>query len=163
MLIVITRDQDIMDWANSAESKSAAWAPVKQLSAGTQSEANSQLQRYLSLVKSSEPLCITGHGNDEEVGDEGSNPADWTWTHDELAQQLGAGLVGGYKGPILMEVCAESVTDFAAHLVLSLENRQVLNGVWVYGYNKSVDVTHPFPDPTKLDSNAELYGKQVIY
>jgi hypothetical protein len=162
MLIIITRDANIMNWANSAESGAAAWAQVKQLSAGTQSEADSQLQQLLKVLKSDEPLCITGHGNDTEVGDEGAGAADWTWTADRLAQLLG-GLATGYKGPMLMEVCADSVTDFAAHLVVSLESRRKLNGVWVYGYNKSVSVTHPFPAPSQLGKNVELVGKQVNF
>jgi hypothetical protein len=159
MLIVITRDQGIMKWAATAESGAAAWGSLKQLSAGTQTEADTQMQQLLKLVKSDEPLCITGHGDDTEVGDEGSNPGDWTWTHGHLAALLG-GLVD-FKAPILMEVCAESVTDFAAHLAASLEKIKKLKGVWIYGYNKSVDVKHKFPPPSGLDKNVELYAKQV--
>jgi hypothetical protein len=161
MLIVITRDRNIMDWVNSNDSGAAAWGSAKQLSAGDQEDANGQLVTLLKLVKSEEPLCITGHGNDEEVGDEGSGKKDWTWTHKDLAGLLG-GLVD-YKGPLLMEVCADSVTDFAAHLVVSLEAAKKLNGVWVYGYNKGVSVNHKFPSPSSLGKNIELVGKQVSY
>ncbi|QQE79754.1 hypothetical protein [Alicyclobacillus sp. SO9] len=160
MLIVITRDEDVMEWASSPESGADAWGSIRQLSAGTQSDANREMRLLLSQVQSGEPLCITGHGNDTEVGDEGSHPADWTWTHSQLAALL-AELGEDYIAPILMEVCAETVTDFAAHLVLSLEKRNALAGVWVYGYNKSISIRHPFPKPVSLDKNLELYAKQV--
>ncbi len=162
MLIVITKDQSIIDWVNSEDSGAANWGAIKILSVANQGEANSQMAQLLKLVKSNEPLAITGHGNDEEVGDEGVGAADWCWTHAQLAELLG-GLVPDYKGPVLMEVCADSVSDFAAHLVVSLEKLEKLNGVWVYGYNKSIGVTHPFPTPDKLDGNAELTGKQVNF
>ncbi len=162
MLIVITRDKDIMNWVESSKSGSENWIRVKQLSAGTQREVTQQMVQLLKLVKTEEPLCITGHGNDTEVGDEGSDPADWTWSNDQLAQLFG-GLVDGYEGPVLMEVCADSVTDFATNLVLSLEKIKKLNGIWVYGYNKSISAYHPFPSPDKLDKNVELYAKQVKY
>ena len=160
MLIVITKDQEIMEWASSPESGAGAWGSLKQLSAGTQRTADAQLLEFLSGVAKDEPLCITGHGNDTEVGDEGSGRPNWTWTHDHLASLLGE-LVDAYRGPVLMEVCAEKVTDFAAHLVLSLESKRLLKGVWVYGYNKSISTRHPFPKPESLARNVELYGKLV--
>ncbi|HTZ85332.1 MAG TPA: hypothetical protein VMB05_01575 [Solirubrobacteraceae bacterium] len=162
MLIVLTRDAKIMAWAASPDSGAEAWPPLKQLSAGDQRDASQQLSTLLKLVKPHEPLCITGHGNDHEVGDEGRKRADWTWTSPQLAELLG-GLVDGYKGPILTEVCSNTLTDFSANLVLALQKLKRLNGVWVYGYGKSVDVTHPFPDPSKLDTNRELTGKQVNF
>lgn len=160
MLIVITKDQEIMEWASSPESGAGAWGSLKQLSAGTQRTANPRLLEFLSGVAQDEPLCITGHGNDTEVGDEGSGRPNWTWTHADLASLLGA-LVDDYRGPILMEVCANTVSDFAAHLVESLERGRLLTGVWVYGYNKSISTRHPFPNPNNLARNVELYGKLV--
>ncbi|UTY56252.1 hypothetical protein [Massilia sp. erpn] len=161
MLIVMTRDGAIMKTVAS-DAGVEAWGSLKQLSAGTQSQANQQMAQLLKLVKENEPLCITCHGSDQAIGDEGSDPGDWTWSSDDLAVLLG-GLVDGYKGPILMEVCAESVTDFAAHLAVSLEKKRRLNGVWIYGYNKSISINHPFPAPAKLGQNAELAGKQVKF
>ena len=163
MLIVITRDGDIMTWAKSDESGARAWGSLKQLSAGTKREADEQMGRLLSLVRIDEPLCITGHGNNTEVGDEGNEPAHWTWTFQDLAVLLGDRLVPGFGGPILMEVCGESVTDFAAHLAAQLGEQQRLLGVWIYGYNKSVDVRHRFSPPDTLDKNVELTGKQVTH
>lgn len=162
MLIVVTRDSSIMDWVNNPASGASAWGSIKQLSAGKQDGANKQLTDLLKTVKTDEPLCITGHGNNTEVGDEGSGASDWTWTADDLANSLGS-LKEGYNGPVLMEVCAQSVTDFAAHLAISLQETRILNGVWIYGYNKAVDVTHTFPNPAKLSQNVEIYGKQVNY
>lgn len=160
MLIIITRDQKVMDAVNSKDSGADAWKPVKQLSAGMRSDADKQMATLLRVVKSNEPLCITGHGCDKEVGDEGSGKGDWTWTSDELAKLLG-GLVDGYQGPVLMEVCADSVTDFAARLAVALQDEKKLNGLWIYGYSKGVSVSHPFPAPSALSKNAELAGKQV--
>jgi len=163
MLIVITKDESIIQWARTAASGATAWNRLAPLGSISQRAANRQLTDYLSQVGAEEPLCITGHGNDKEVGDEGDNARDWTWTHRELAELLGLGLPVDYRGPILMEVCANTVTDFAAHLVVSLEKLRKLNGVWIYGYNKSVSVRHKFPAPPALKGNLELWAKQVCY
>ena len=162
MLIVITRDPDVIRWANLPISGAMAWGRLKILSAGSQEQATAQMKQYLKLVDRNEPLCITGHGNDYEVGDEGSGPDDWSWSNDEMAELL-SGLVNGYKGPILMEVCSNSVTDFSANLVVSLEKLKALDLVWIYGYNKGVGITHPFPKPANLTKNIELTGKQVVF
>jgi hypothetical protein len=161
MLIVITRDQAVMDWVSSPNSHAAAWAPAKQLSAGDRSEADKQLATLLKL-KVAAPLCLTGHGNSTEVGDVGDKRGDWGWKVPELAALLG-GLVDGYVGPILMEVCANSKTSFASNLVAELIAIKKLKDVWIYGYKGGVDVTHPFPDPATLDDNRELTGQRVKF
>lgn len=161
MLIVMTQDAKIMKTVR-LDPSAAAWDRLEQLLAGTQTQANEQMKQLLKQVKQNEPLCITCHGSDTAIGDIGGKPGDWEWTNDNLAVLLGS-LVTDYKGPILIEVCAKSVTDFAAHLTVSLEKKRHLNGVWIYGYSKSISIDHRFPAPHQLDKNVELAGKQVRF
>lgn len=114
----------------------------------------------IAKVGATEPLAVTGHGNDNEIGDEGNDPADWLWSVNDFANLL-AGLPSHYNAPILLEVCSDTLANFAAHVAVRLGAIGKLTGTWLYGYNKAVDVTHPFPDPAKLNKNAELQATQV--
>lgn len=120
-----------------------------------------QLQRALSQVGSNEDPCITGHGNDTEVGDEESyGSQSWTWSASELVGLLGGNLPNNDSAAILMEVCSESMTSFAANLAESLRKNGVSKKVWLYGHTKAVDITHAFPDPANLAKHVELGGHQ---
>ncbi len=159
MLIVITRDQIVMDWVLDERSGAEEWGAIKFLSCASQEEATAQLIQLLKLVKSDEPLCITGHGNDFAIGGAGSDDDDWPWSYAEFAAILPS-LVDGYGGPILLEVCAESVTSFAANMAVEAVRYGSLYGAWVFSYQKSISAIHEFPHPYKMTSNIKLYGTQ---
>lgn len=164
MLIVIAKDQGIINWSRNPASGSGNWGTVNVLTPGNQTQATNQLDMFLGQVGQNEPLCITGHGNDAEVGDEDPSINNaWTWTADDMAVRLGNNLPDNYQAPILLDVCCESVADFSARMVISLEQIQRLNRVWIYGYNKSISVQHLIPAPQNIDRNLELYGKQVKF
>lgn len=60
-----------------------------------------------------------------------------------------------------MQVCADTPSDFAAHLAVSLEADGKVHNVWVYGYNKHIDIIRSLPAPDKLDKSVELFAKHV--
>lgn len=160
MLIVMTQDQAIMDWCLDSKSKAPQWQKLNFVNGGGAPAATVQLKRFLGEVEVNEDLCLTGHGNDDEVGDvETSGKQSWNWSVSELADLL-ANLPNGYTGTILIEVCSASMTSFAAKLAVALGKNGSLKGVWIYGYDKPVSVTHIFPNPTKLAGNVELIGHQ---
>lgn len=159
MLIVLTQDQKIVAWCINAESGAAQWGQLAVVNEGGAPGATVLLKRCLAHVGANENLCITGHGNDTEVGDaEMSGKQSWTWSVSEFADLLASNLPQHYGGTILMEVCAESMTSFAANLAEALRQKGKLKDVWIYGYTKAVAVTHTFPDPAKLAKNVELSG-----
>jgi hypothetical protein len=161
MLIVLTQDKGIISWCDKPDSGASQWGHLNVIQAGGGPAATVILERLLGQVGSNEALCITGHGSDTEVGDENpSGKMSWVWSASELAAYLAALLPNNYSGPILMEVCSKSVTSFAANVAEALRAKGKLKGVWIFGYSKSVDVTHKFPDPAKLSQNLELSGHQ---
>ncbi|QDT45893.1 hypothetical protein Pan241w_60210 [Gimesia alba] len=162
MLIVLTQDQAVIDWVNDPRSNSAAWGTVEILNQGGNPAATVAMRALLRQIRVGEVLCITGHGNDSEVGDANLNgPASWSWNVSQLADLLIANLPAGYTGPILMEVCADSMTSFAAALCVELERRGELIGLTIYGYTRAVSITHSFPSPDGLDHNVELTAHVV--
>jgi hypothetical protein len=115
----------------------------------------------LSQVAATENLCITGHGNDTDVGDADTHGAQsWSWSASDIADMLISNLPKDFSGNILMEVCSDTMTSFAANLVQALNAKNGLKGVWIYGYTKGVSVTHPFPAPGALAKNVELSSHQ---
>lgn len=157
MLIVLTQDQEIENWCRDAESGASQWGQLNVVNAGGAPAASVLLARFLSQVGANENLCITGHGNNDEIGDaETSGRQSWSWSTSEFADLLASKLPHNYSGAILMEVCADSMTSFAANLAEALRNNGKLKGVWIYGYAKAVAVTHTFPAPANLGKNVEL-------
>jgi hypothetical protein len=164
MLIVVTSDKAIVDWSRDSDSGSGNWGVVNVLTPGPQAKATNQLNKLLKKVGKNEPLCIVSHGNDAEIGDENPSQANaWTWTSDDMGNNVGNNLPSDYQAPILLATCCESITDFTANMALALERIRRLNKVWIYGYNKGVPIRHPFPAPDKLDKSVELTGKQVKF
>lgn len=162
MLIIVSRDPRLHVWCADPSSHADDWGLIVNLGNGNQASATALLISALGRLGDDEPLCLVGHGNDTEIGDEGSGPSDWTWTVRQVAAILAARLgLRGYHGKILAETCAETVTNFTTHLALALAGHHALRGVWLYGYNRPVDVWHTFPAPSQLDSSVELQPVQV--
>jgi hypothetical protein len=116
----------------------------------------------LNFLGQNEPLCLNAHGNDTEIGDAGG-PYDWVWNVNIIAGVLGYAVPNGYAGPILIRACATQITNFSARLAVSLQNGQLLNGVWIFGYNNPLPVQQGFPAPANLSNQVDLQGTQVVF
>lgn len=150
MLIVITTDQAIIDSIQRPVMNAAAWAPVNFLTAGGNPAASVKLKYILKNLGANENLCITGHGNDDEIGDENtSGMQSWTWDVGELANLLNGSLPANYNGKIVLEVCSDTANSFASKLALML-GRLGRIGLSIYGYTTSINISKPFPDPNNL-------------
>lgn len=162
MLIVCTKDPVVVRAAQDPQSGAGRWGALVIIDPRyNQAQATAAFER--SLRGLDEPLCISAHGNDEEIGDEGTGAGDWGWSRRQVALMLQDRLPARYAGPILIHACAESVSNFSAGLAYELGRVQALNGVWVYGYNRALPSDAGFPDPGNLDRNRELQGTQVRY
>lgn len=163
MLIVCTKDQSIVQWAQNQNSGSNKWNVVAVIPPGsTQPEASEFLANTLATLNlnTTEPLCLFAHGNDSEIGDPGSGPNDWLWTAEDITNIFKERALK-FRGSILIQACAQNVANFSAALTINLENKKILTGVWVYGYNLPVDVEKRFPNPTLLSQQVDLQGTQV--
>ena len=161
MLIVCTQDPTIIAWTQSQASNSAAWGNVKYITVGqNQAAATLQFERYISLLAANEPLCLSAHGNDTEIGDAASGGANWGWTATQIAAMLNAGAAGN-QGPILTSVCSKNISNFSANLAVTLKQLGAMHGVWIYGYNRATSTTQPYPSPSTLSKQVDLQGTQV--
>lgn len=157
MLIILSKDQRLNAWCGYPASHSDNWGRSVELGDGNIISATERLLHALSHVGSDEPLCLFAHGSDTAIGDPGR-----IWTVDDIAVILAMTLgQRAYTGPILIQACADSITNFSTHLALALSRQGVLNGVWIYGYNKPVPIVQVFPAPSQLDTNVELQPVQV--
>jgi Virulence factor Evf len=164
MLIVCTKDRSIIAWAKYSSSGANLWGTIITIDPNfTQDVASSELFGALQKLGVNEPLCLSAHGNDYEIGDEGSNPLDWSWSTANIANMLDQATLQGYSGSILISACAKQLSNFSARLVVELEKIQALNGVWIYGYNKPVGIEQQYPDPTSLARQVDLQGTQVRF
>ncbi len=163
MLIVCTQDETIQRWAQERESGSDQWEPVIVLPKGTQRNANTEFAAAIKTLRANDPLCFSAHGNDAEIGDDGGRKRGWGWNCADIAELLRLYAPENYQGPILCSVCCETVANFSAGLAVALINARACNGVWIYGYNKSVPTDARFPNPTKLSDRPDLQGTQVLY
>lgn len=143
MLIVCTTDRNIVGFANSHPS-ARPWAPVHALPAGSQDAATARLRELVGQLGVRDPLLLSAHGHDSEIGDE--TDAGWGWDVDELADILRSA-PDGWTGPLVFKTCGAEIDGLAAHLALALESRESCMGVWVHGYNQGVPVDEPFPAP----------------
>jgi hypothetical protein len=160
MFIVATQDPNTRRQSAGAESGAAAWGTLLPIDAGlTQAEADGQLALYLAGVQAGEPLCIRAHGNDEEIGDAESGAKDWGWTYKKLARMLATHLTAK-PSVVLIRSCAEKVTNFptlmAVHLESNWPGANHLDGVAIYGYNLSVNISTPVPSPEQLTKNVQI-------
>ena len=161
MLIVCTQDNRIIEFTQSVESGAARWGELVELPRGRQRQATLALKDALQRVREAEDLCLSAHGNDDEIGDE--NDDGWTWTASEVAALLSENLPNGYRGRILIRACTDTVASFAAHLAVELGRRRWLHGVWIYGYIKHLAIKTQYPDPQNLDKDVELSPHQVTF
>ncbi len=151
MLIVLTQDQRIKDGVSSPRSNAQSWAPVIFLEEGGNPAASVKLKYLLKQLGVNENLCITGHGNDDEIGDENlSGMMSWTWKVIELADLLATNLPIGYTGKIVLEVCADSANSFAKKLA-ALLGQMGRAGLSVYGYTTGINISKPFPNPVTME------------
>jgi hypothetical protein len=150
MLIVLTQDQDIINGVLSPNSNAQSWAPVNFLQEGGNPTASVALKALLKKLGANEDLCITGHGNDNEIGDENlSGMQSWTWSVMQLANLLQVNLPDGYKGRIVLEVCAKTANSFASKLAYQLGQMGRV-GLYIYGYTTGINITKPFPNPVTM-------------
>jgi len=163
MLIVCTHDNDIINWTGDPRSESHKWSPVYILD-GTKKKAgaSTQLGNFLTTLGQNESLCLSAHGNDAEIGDEGSGPKDWGWTCAQIANLLGD-KAPGFKGNILIHACAKTVSNFSAGLAVALQAKRALKGVWIYGYKDPIGSNQRYPDPADISKHVSLQGTQVLF
>ncbi len=159
MLVVCTQDDDIREAVERHGSGADAWGEVVLLPKGSRAAAERALVAVLATARG--PVCLSAHGNDEEIGDEGNGADDWGWSRRQVARLLAR--VPGRVGPVLVHACAENVSNFSAGLALALQEERALEGVWVYGYNRPVPATADYPRPDALSRQVDLQGTQVVF
>jgi hypothetical protein len=160
MIIVCTKDADIRRWAEDRESGGSKWDSVVAVPPGlSQDDATAFLQQTLAGLDPAEAVCLTAHGNNDEIGDEGNGPDDWGWDYQALAMILAS--TPKRTGPLLIRACATKVVNFSAQLAQALRQTGAQKGLWCYGYRIAVDVKDHYPAPTTLDKNVDLQGTRV--
>lgn len=163
MIIVCTKDPVVVNWSLNPLSGSPQWGNVLVLPANADRMYATVLLGYaLSFIGQNEPLCLNAHGNNTEIGD-AAGPHDWVWNVNTIAGVLGYSVPNGYAGPILIRACATEISNFSTRLAVSLQNGQLLNGVWIYGYNNPLPITQGFPAPANLDNPVDLQAAQVVF
>lgn len=162
MLIVCTRDPAVVAAAQDPDNGAADWGTRVIIDHRfNQAQATAAIEQALKGLN--EPLCFSCHGNDDDIGDEGSGGKNWGWSRLKLAAMLAAKVPKDFAGPILIHACAQRISNFSAGLANELASLRVLNGVWCYGYNRAVPTDAGFPAPAKLARHASLQGSQVHY
>jgi hypothetical protein len=160
MIIVCTKDADIRKWAENPGSGGSKWGSVVVIPpAKSQDEATAFLQQTIAGLDPAEAVCLTAHGNNDEIGDEQIGPGHWGWGYEALAVILAT--TPKRTGPLLIRACATKVVNFSAQLAGSLRQMNAQKGLWCYGYRIAVDVTDHYPAPASLDKNVDLQGTQV--
>jgi hypothetical protein len=162
MLIVCTRDTDIRNWTADWQSNSAAWGTIHYIPTNlTPAQATDNFRQAIQALADGEPLCISGHGNDKAIGDEGSGPDDWGWDENQLAALLAATKVRIKL--VLIRACARTVINLAPGVAVALGDIGAHQNLWLYSYSKEILIVTPYPDPdkTKLDKNVELQAAMV--
>ncbi len=159
MLIVCTQDLAIREAAEDPTKGGGAWGAISLLPPGGQPGATVNFRARLAEIGEHEPLCLSAHGNNDEIGDEGA--AGWGWSYQEVAALLQENVLATWKGPILIHACATAVVNFSANLAVRLGGLPAFAGIWCYGYNRAVPSGQGFPDPTKLAQQVDLQGTQV--
>lgn len=159
MLIVCTQDQAVREAAEDPGKGGGAWAPIHLMPPGGQPAATVNFRARLAELGENDPLCLSAHGNNNEIGDAGVQG--WGWSDREIAELLRDNVVATWKGPILIHACADAIVNFSANLAVRLGGMGVFNGVWCYGYNRAVPSGQGFPAPGTLAAQADLQGTQV--
>lgn len=159
MLIVCTQDPAVRNWANTPNSGAGQWGDTVLL-CGSQEEATAMLGAMFGRLGKQEPLCLSAHGNDTEIGDE--DEQGWTWTTTDIAKLFKI-YNRDYNGPFLISACAKTVANFSAGLAVAMQHEKTCDELWVYGYNRPVDIEERFPDPERLSQRLDLQGTQVRY
>lgn len=110
MIIVCTQDPAV----RNNQSGAANWGAFNLLNPGGQPGATVQLGGFLAQLGQNEALCLSAHGNNDEIGDPA--PPGWEWDVSDIATLLVTNTPGGYAGPILIHACATSIVNFSANL-----------------------------------------------
>lgn len=160
MIIIVARDALMRSWALKKESGASAWGTVWAIpKEQNQHEATTSLTTTINGLPVHEPVCVSGHGHNKEIGDEDSGPNDWGWDVEAFADILAG--VNVRTGPILFSTCANRVTNFSARLAVRLIEMRAQKGLWAYGYNVDLPVTAPYPKPTELEADKNIQWTQV--
>jgi len=162
MLIVCTQDKEI----RRADVQTKSWGTVTVLPAGGQEKASEVFKRTLMTLRNGEPLCISAHGNDSEIGD--SSPEMWRWSYQAVALMLSEPIKkNAIPSAIFISACGRSVANFSTQLVVELgkllyTDDSALPNVWVYGYNNDISSAQQIPSPDQLDELLRTdFGLQV--
>jgi hypothetical protein len=157
---VCTKDADIRKWAENPGSGGSAWGSVVVIPPGlNQDDATRFLVETLEGLDPAEAVCLTAHGNDDEIGDDGTGHNDWVWTCETLALVLAS--AKKRTAPLLIRACASKVVNFSSQLAGSLRSMGAQKGLWCYGYRIAVEVSDHYPAPAGLDKNVDLQGTLV--
>lgn len=160
MLIVCTKDKTIREAATDPEKGGTAWDPVGLLPLGTRRAARVQMTAALQQLPANQPLCLSAHGNDTELGDEHRG---WRWTTGDVARLLAANVASNWLGPVLIHACADTVANFSAGLAFDLGELRHFNGLWCFGYNRALPSDAGFPAPRSLDRRLDLQATRVRF
>lgn len=158
MLIVCTQDPDIRNAATNPAKGGQAWAPVELLPTGIQPDA--RFAEILRNLPVSQPLCLSAHGNDKEIGDEVGG---WSWSTRRIALLLAKNVNLTWGGPILIHACAKTVSNFSAGLAVALQEVPCFRGLWCFGFNQAIDSNAGFPPPVGMERSPLLQGAEVRY
>ena len=158
MLIVCTQDVAIRKAATEAGKGIGPWQPVMRLPTGARARASEAFADALQELPACQALCLSAHGNDNEIGDADDG---WSWDAAEVADLLQENAPVEWRGPILIHACARHVANFSSGLAVALEMRGAFGGLWCYGYNRPVPASEGFPSPDGLDRRADLQGTRV--
>lgn len=163
MLIICTIDPDIVRHAQQPNSGADRWSRLLILDpSSTQQQATASLAAALRSLGSQEPLCLSAHGNDFEIGGSGHDGDNWGWSRETIADLLRQNAPVNYSGPVLIRACAEHVSNFSAGLAVQLQMSGALNGIWIYGFNRPLPVDATYPRPELMGQSVELQGTQVV-
>jgi hypothetical protein len=158
MLIVCTQDQIIRDTAADRDSGSPEWGYLTALNLGGQPGATVQFEAELRRLKVAEPLALSAHGNDEEIGDEGRRG--WVWSPGDVAAMLDRNAPAQWLGPVLIHACAETIVNFSARLAGALSGSR-FRGMWCFGYNRPLASAAGFPPPASMTKRVDLQWTRV--
>lgn len=161
MLIVCTRDQDLRAWAINPRSGAGRWGAIVELPPGRQQDADAKPGTALGLLTQDAARCLSAHGGDEVIGDEGPGQTDWTGGVTDTATLPTLDASTGHRGPVPVEACAKQVCTVSARPALAPEKEPAPIGLWVYGYSTPVPAKISFSKPSTRKDQRHRPGTQV--
>lgn len=97
----------------------------------------------LQDIDDAEDLCITAHGNDQEIGDEENGPDDWGFSVAFIANMLVNNLPNGYRGNVFISACMNTISNFSVRVRLLLDQNRALMNTSIVGNNRPVGMRIP--------------------